>query len=302
MPDSLALLAGLALYGVGALGCAALTGSRRTAKLGRLAGLLMLVSGLLVPPEHAGVRVGLAALGILGFGRSLDLARRSGGLSFAGRVWMMVALFDVRELERAPPRFDRREAAWLLAHLLAFAGAFVLAFELAPTLAGVGSWLLRWSAGLVTCYALTESIHSVLWLGYRGLGLKLPRVNDYPIVSTTLAEFWGRRWNRAVSGWLNDNLFFPLARRRKPELGILAAFAGSTALHFWFAWVPLDLGAGLMMAGYFVVHAAAMLLERSLGVSLWPPALRRSWSWAWVVLPSPLFIEPALQLLAAFRA
>lgn len=302
MADSLWLVAALALWCLGVLGSAALTGAAATAKLGRVFGALTLIAALLVPSCHAGVAVVVSALGVLGLGRGLDLARRPGGLSFWGRAWMMVALFDVREAVRRPPVFDLREAAWLAIHLFALAFGWTVVFDLAPALDGALSLVLRWGAGLVTCYALTESIQSLLLLGYRGLGVELPRVNVYPIVSTTLAEFWGRRWNRAVSGWLNDNLFFPFARRRKPGLGIAAAFAGSTALHFWFAWAPLDLAAGLMMSSYFVIHGAAMLLERRLAVSLWPRATRRGWSLAWIVLPSPLFIEPALQMLAAFRS
>jgi hypothetical protein len=146
----------------------------------------------------------------------------------------------------------------------------------------------------------------------------------------------------------------PLARRRHATLGICAAFAGSTALHFWFAWVPLDLVGGSMMASFFVIHGAAMLLERQLGArgethrgssrrdfrrgreaetqlyrayckfrrqsprrkdqarcregfhhgllgaASWPRGVGRAWTLAWLLLPSPLFIEPALRMLAGF--
>lgn len=238
----------------------------------------------------------MAAFGVLALGRSLDLVRRSAGLSFWGRVWLLTALFDVREAKRARPRLDSREVGWLLLHAVAFALGWWVVFEYADA----SAWALRWSCGVVVSYALVESVQSILLIVYAALGVDLPRVNDYPIVSTTLAEFWGRRWNRVVSGWLNENLFFPLARRRRVALGICAAFLGSTALHFWFAWVPLDLVGGAMMAGYFVVHAVGMLLERRLGVGRWSTGVRRIWTVAWVLLPSPLFIEPALLMLSGF--
>jgi hypothetical protein len=278
------------------LGCAVWSGreqpSRRHAWL---LGLIALLSPMLAPPSWVAARVVLA-FGVLGLGRSLDLVRRGGGLSFWGRVWMLIAVFDVRVAQRRPPRFDGREAGWLLAHLVSFVLAWLVVFEHADA----DAWLLRWSCGVIVVYALVESVHSALLLMYAALGVDLARVNDYPILSTTLSEFWGRRWNRAVSGWLNDFLFFPLARRRRAGLGIFAAFVGSAAMHFWFAWVPLDLVGGGMMASYFAIHGAAMLLERYLGVVTWRRAARRAWTLAWLLLPSPLFIEPALRMLAGF--
>ena len=55
-----------------------------------------------------------------------------------------------------------------------------------------------------------------------------------------------------------------------------------------------------MMAAYFVIHGAGMLLERRLGVGMWRVGARRAWTLAWVLVPSPLFIEPALRMLAGF--
>lgn len=290
----------LACWAIAVLGCAAVTGSRGWSRHAWLFGLLALASPLLAPSSWIAVRALLAALATVVFGRAFDLTRRSGNLSFWGRAWLLVALFDVRAARREPPRFDRGEALWLLLHLVAFRLAWLAVFRLAPQLDGAPAWVIRWGAGLIACYAVVEIVQSMLLVGYRGLGIELPRINDFPIRSTTLAEFWGRRWNRAVSGWLNDYLFFPLARRRRPLHGIIAAFGASCALHFWFAWVPLDLLAGGMMASYFVIHALAMLLERTLGVSAWSIAARRCWTAAWIVGPSPLFIEPALRILAGF--
>jgi hypothetical protein len=297
MTDAARFGVALAVWVASVLACAALSGRQDPARRhARLLGIVALLSPILVPPTWVAARVLLAAFGVLVLGRSLDLVRRSAGLSFWGRVWMLTALFDAREAQRRAPRLDVREAAWLLAHVASTWLAWQLVFEHADA----GAWLQRWGCGVILSYSLVESVQSALLLIYAGLGVEHRRVNDYPILSTTLAEFWGRRWNRAVSGWLNDNLFLPLARRRHATLGICAAFAGSTALHFWFAWVPLDLVGGAMMASFFVIHGAAMLLERQLGVASWPRAVRRAWTLAWLLLPSPLFIEPALRMLAGF--
>ena len=268
---------------------------------GRLAGLACLLAPLALPPNWGLARLVMTAMGLLAFGRSLDLTRRPAGLGFAARAWLMVSMFDLREATRVAPHFDRREALWLAPHLALLGACWWLAYALAPTLGPLPGAGLRGLAGLALIYSLAEVIQASQLLVYRALGVELPRINDYPILAKTLAEFWGRRWNRIVSGWLSENLFMPLARRRRITLGFAAAFTASAALHFWLAWVPLDIGAALSMASFFVIHGFATLLERRVQVRRWPASLQRAWTLTWLILPSPLFIEPALRLLDGFN-
>ncbi|PRP94782.1 MBOAT family protein [Enhygromyxa salina] len=304
MSDVARLFVALAVWMLAVLACARVSGRDEPRERSRYLGVgiaaIASVAPLLLPSGWIVGRTILAMLVTVSLGRALDLARRPAGLSFWGRVWMLTALFDVRALRRRSSRYDRAELAWFVGHLALVLVTWVAVFELAPGLRGVGRWALRWGVGLVLCYASIETVHALVLMIYRGFGLEFPRINDRPILSTTLSEFWGRRWNRAVSGWLHDNLFLPLARRRRATLGICAAFAASTALHFWFAWVPLDLVAGALMASFFVVHGAGLLLERHVGVARWGIGARRAWTAAWIAVPSPLFVEPALRLLAGF--
>jgi hypothetical protein len=257
---------------------------------------LALVAPLGLPDRWVIPRFLLTCVGVLALGRTLDLTLRPTQLSFAGRVWLLTALFDVRLAKRVTQRFDARELRWLLIHAVVVAAAVYAIIRIAPELDGPMYWLVRWGFGAAFCYAFVEALHSILLIGYRLGGIVLPRINDEPIRSTTLAEFWGRRWNRVVAGWLRDYLFFPLARRRKATLGICAAFAGSTILHFWIAWVPLNVEGGVLMASFFVVQGVALLLERRLRVERRRPAGRRGWTIAWMLLSSPLFVEPALRI------
>ena len=68
------------------------------------------------------------------------------------------------------------------------------------------------------------------------------------------AEFWGERWNRTVGEWLYRFAFRPLARRRRPMLGLAAAFALSALLHAWMFVVALDVRAGFMAGAFFLVQ------------------------------------------------
>lgn len=268
-------------------------------RLGLVLALLLLLPPLLLPREQAGLRFISMLFGVLGLGRSLDLARPSTALGPWARIWMLVALFDVRALARTRSRLDPRELGWWLGHALLLILGWIVVFELAPRGHGAARWALRWGAGTVVCYAFAEILQSTLMIAYRALGLSFPRVNERPILSRTLGEFWGQRWNRVVATWLHDYLFRPLARRRLPRAGVLAAFAGSTGLHFWVAWIPLGVVGGLWMGSFFVVHGVAVLAERAIGVARWPAAAQRGWTLAWFAISAPLFVEPMMQIFAA---
>lgn len=190
----------------------------------------------------------------------------------------------------------------MLGHALLLALGWQGVFAWAPSFAGASYWLVRWGAGVVLCYGLVETIHSSLLLAHRALGVVVPRINDRPILSTTLVEFWGRRWNREVGAWLRNYAFMPLLRRARPRLAVAAAFVASAMLHLWVAAVPLGLRGGLTMASFFLVQALAFGLERRLGVRRWPTPLRRAWTVAALVGSSPLFVEPMLQILAPLAA
>lgn len=268
---------------------------RRTAP--RLA-LVGLVAALLVPPAWVLVRFVFACLSAYALGRTLDLAWRPHRLGLAERLWFYVSLFDLRQRRRVAPALDRRELAWLLGHALLLVLGWQGVFAWAPRLDGVAHWPARWGSGVLLCYGLVETIHAGLWIAHRALGVDVPRINERPILSTTLVEFWGRRWNRVVGGWLRDYAFMPLARRGKSGLGIAAAFVASAGLHLWVAALPLGLRGGVTMAGFFLVQALALALERRLGVRRWPAPLRRAWTVTTILASSPLFVEPMLQILA----
>lgn len=291
-------LTSVGMWLVAVLACARLSRATTSAeRAGALAmGVVALLTPLWFPASWVIGRFVLTAAGLLVLFRTLDLILRPRPLSLETRLWFLIALFDVRRARRVAAKLDLDELCWLLGHLLVTSVTLVAIVALAPRFDGAMRWLIRWSFGAGFCYALVEVLHSIFLVGYALAGIVVPRINDFPIRSTTLGEFWGRRWNRVVAGWLRDYLFFPLARRRRVVLGICAAFAGSTAIHFWLAWMPLDLAGGLMMASFFVVQAAALLLERRLRVERWSTPRKRGWTIAWLLLSSPLFVEPALRI------
>jgi hypothetical protein len=112
-------------------------------------------------------------------------------------------------------------------------------------------------------------VHALI-VGVAGLlGRSVGGLLDQPFLSTSLTEFWGRRWNRMVQSNLAAGFFTPLARRGLPTLGLFAAFAASGLFHA----VAL-LGAGPLrvvalpfacVLWAFLGHGFAVFVEQRLG-------------------------------------
>ncbi|NVB38612.1 hypothetical protein G6O69_12295 [Pseudenhygromyxa sp. WMMC2535] len=300
----MSLVFALALWLAAVLGISRFSDpSRPRRALAVLAVGLCFVAALAVPAGLVFVRFLFACLAVLVTGRSVDLLRGRGAAvdpSAARRLWLLVAFFDVREAKACEPAFAARERVWLAGHLVVMGLGAWLGFGASG--AGWTYWAARWLGGLGFLYGLIEVLQSSMLLGYARLGVALPRINERPILSRTLAEFWGRRWNRVVSGWLRAGIFEPItgAERTPPRAAAAVAltFVASALLHLWVAWVPLGLCGGVTMASFFVVHGALMLAERGLGVRSWPALEQRAWTLAWLLLTSPSFIEPMMQIFA----
>jgi hypothetical protein len=156
---------------------------------------------------------------------------------------------------------------------------------------------VRWLLGVAFVYCGLDAVTGLVRLGYLLGGLETPTMHRTPILSRTLMEFWGQRWNRPVHGWLKAHCFDWLARRRLAAWGVIAAFAGSGLLHFFLTVVSTTMWPALAAAAFFLVQAALVWFERKLAVSRWPDAAARVWTFSAIVLPSPLLIEGTLQSL-----
>lgn len=156
---------------------------------------------------------------------------------------------------------------------------------------------LRHLAGMAFAYLGIEAMLRMFEFVYRAAGLGPPVLHDHPILSRSLAEFWGRRWNRVVGGWLFATCYRPLAIRGRRVLGVLAAFVASAALHFYFTWAAVGVRWAACMALFFLLQAPLLLLERRWNQQGWPDPWRRVWTVSLLLVTSPLFIEPLLAIM-----
>jgi len=170
------------------------------------------------------------------------------------------------------------------------------------------AWPMRWLDDLLVlvevCVGAAGMHHLLVGVAAR-LGHHVRGLQDRPLCSTSLSDFWGKRWNRLVQRHLDEGFFRPVLRAGKPRLALFAAFAASGVLHL------LVLGdggprsevlpiAGQVM-GFFLLHGALVALERRLG---WhrPPTnprrlfLARTRSLAIFVVLSPMLLDPFARL------
>jgi hypothetical protein len=155
---------------------------------------------------------------------------------------------------------------------------------------------VRFWIGLVGLCLLGLFARLDVWaLIFRLMGFPVERFWDCPVAATTLGEFWGQRWNRLVSGFLREVLFFPLARRVGPRAALLAVFLYSGFYH--------EIASFLARAGYggptlyFPLQYVGVAVEnlrpvrRHLQAHPW---FGRAWTLAVVTLPLGLFLHPRL--------
>jgi hypothetical protein len=267
-----------------------------TGRARQVASFLPMLASLLLPllaPLPPLSRALLACMGMLGLLKILQL-------DFEPRwaahhpVWHGLSPFDVSTARPAPSRFDGRLLAMVLLHALLLALVVAALVQLpAPDSPLRMPWRLVLGAAFVYCAMETGT--EGLRFGHRLFGVDVPPIQQAPVLSRSVGEFWSRRWNRPVSAWLNEYAFLPIARRRRPLLALLAAFAVSAVFHSWLYYAALGLRAAASAAAFFLLQAPIVMLETKLRVARWPAPLARSWTLLWLLATSPLFVEPLLQ-------
>jgi D-alanyl-lipoteichoic acid acyltransferase DltB (MBOAT superfamily) len=120
-----------------------------------------------------------------------------------------------------------------------------------------------------------------------------------PLKSTSLHEFWSRRWNLAFSQMTALSVFRPLKGIVGDRMATMSAFLFSGLLHELAISLPARSGYGLPLL-YFALHATAMYIENALARAGSPVDsvrwIGRLWTMAWLVLPLPiLFHQPFLR-------
>jgi alginate O-acetyltransferase complex protein AlgI len=150
---------------------------------------------------------------------------------------------------------------WLAAGAcLCFGSALILD---AAWRAGVASDLLAGWEGMVgVVLVLHFGVFKVLSLLWEMHGVRAEPLMRAPLLSNSLAEFWGSRWNSAFNNLVHQVAFVPLARNIGGPPALLLVFVISGCVHELVISVPARGGFGLPTL-YFLAQGTALLVERS---------------------------------------
>lgn len=120
-------------------------------------------------------------------------------------------------------------------------------------------------------------------------GLSVRPIMQRPLVSCSLSELWGKRWNLGFRALSHAWLFQPLQRRFGPVAGTMGAFLTSGLLHDLVISVPARAGYGLPTA-YFLLQGLAVLAERSeAGKRFGLGRGATGWMWTALVALGPVY-------------
>jgi len=166
---------------------------------------------------------------------------------------------DVRGFCTAPSPPKPGAGEWLFAAAKTAFGVGVV-FGVTPHL---DPPLLRGWVGMVgILFVLHFGLFHLLSCGWRRAGVVAKPLMNWPILATSLADFWARRWNTAFRDLTHRFLFRPLT----PWLGAKAAlgvgFFVSGLVHELVISLPANAGYGWPTL-YFTLQGVGLLVERA---------------------------------------
>ncbi|KAL6841608.1 hypothetical protein ACP4OV_028547 [Aristida adscensionis] len=127
--------------------------------------------------------------------------------------------------------------------------------------------------------------------------LKVKPHFDRPYLSTSVQDFWGRRWNLVVSAVLRRSVYDPLRRRVRKEAAIMATFLVSGLMHEALALYVTPLPPTGELAAFFLLQGACRVAEERCA-RRWapplPPLVRRLFVYAFLICTTFWLIFPPI--------
>jgi len=158
-------------------------------------------------------------------------------------------------------RFGRRPTEWSCALLKTIFGA-ALIWGVVRCLPVQSTLLAGWTGLLGLVFLLHFGVFHLLALMWQRAGVNAQPIMRAPILATSLAEFWGRRWNAAFHQLAHAYGFLTLRRRFGPKPATLLVFFISGLVHEVVISLPANGGYGAPTA-YFLLQGLGLLIERS---------------------------------------
>jgi hypothetical protein len=165
------------------------------------------------------------------------------------------AFLDVRCTARRPSNVE-----WLFAGGKLLTGVMVVAFV--PRLIATSPLIAGWIGMVGIVFAVHFGLFHLLSCAWRSVGVCAVPIMNWPILSESVAEFWGKRWNLAFRDLSHRFVFRPLTPRVGATWAMLTGFFVSGVVHDLVITIPAGGGYGGPTA-YFALQGLAVWCERS---------------------------------------
>jgi hypothetical protein len=165
----------------------------------------------------------------------------------------------------------------------------ILLWVMARQALPVSELLAGWCGLLGLVFLLHFGTFHLLALLWQNSGVNAQPLMCAPILATSVAEFWGKRWNSAFSDLARGNILKRCGRRFGVGGTMLLVFAVSGFVHELVISVPAGTGYGLPTL-YFLTQGIGLLFERSrTGRSLGLQRGFTGWCFTLVIAGGPAF-------------
>ncbi|HEX4350724.1 MAG TPA: MBOAT family protein [Verrucomicrobiae bacterium] len=215
---------------------------------------------------------------------------------FRARLAFFFTWLGTQRIEHRTRSFD---VASLL-HLIAATVVLGAAVACVKSVPAFGFWLVaRWLAGGIMVLAFAEMATAGQDFLTASLGLRTPSLMRSPVLSTSVGEFWTKRWNVTASAVAFRPLVFAPLAQRGIVVALFATFLASAIGHVLLAYMAMGRWPiSLICGAFFLVQPLLILVERRMRVRRWPVAAARAWTLSALAITSPLFVEPGIELVA----
>jgi len=174
------------------------------------------------------------------------------------------------------------------ATLKVFFGA-ILFWIATPRALAIHPLLGGWTGMIGLILMLHFGIFHLLSLAWRTAGVNAPPLMRAPLLSRSLGEFWGKRWNTAFHRLAATFLFRPMNRQFGARTATALVFLASGLVHDLVISVPARGGYGLPTL-YFLLQGAGVLFEHTrLAHRIGINNGFRGWSFTLLVTAGPAF-------------
>lgn len=166
----------------------------------------------------------------------------------------------------------------------------VLIAAVYPRLPKDAEMLRGWVGMLGIVFVLHFGVFHLVSLAWQAVGVTAKPIMDWPVLATSVSDFWGKRWNSAFRDLTHRFLFRPLTARFGAKAALAIGFLASGIVHDLVISLPAGDGYGGPTV-FFLLQAGALFAERSaLGKRLGLGHGLRGWAFTLIVLLGPVFL------------